>query len=103
MPIQVNQSQPTVDPLADAGYAAFQRGDLNVARDSYQRLLARDPSNRDALLGLAAIDMRNGEYELAQSRYIRMLDLDPRDAYAQAGTGGAARPAGRPGGKSKAA
>jgi tetratricopeptide (TPR) repeat protein len=85
VPIQVAPAKPAVNPLADAGYAAFQRGDLAGARNSYEQLLARDPSNRDALLGLAAVDVRGGDYELAQSRYLRMLDLNPRDGLAQAG------------------
>jgi tetratricopeptide (TPR) repeat protein len=85
MPIAVRPSTLAVDPLTDQAYDAYQRGDLNAARDSYQRLLVREPNNRDALLGLAAIDLRLGNVETAAARYQRLVELDPRDAQAVAG------------------
>jgi tetratricopeptide (TPR) repeat protein len=85
MPIAVRPSSLAVDPLTDQAYDAYQKGDLNTARDSYQRLLTREPNNRDALLGLAAIDLRLGNVETAEARYQRLVELDPRDAQAVAG------------------
>jgi tetratricopeptide (TPR) repeat protein len=84
-PIAINAPIVTVDPQVEQGYQAFQRNDLAGARDSYQRALAREPSNRDALLGLAAIDVRRGELDSAESRYLKLLELDPRDSQAVAG------------------
>src|SRR5690349_8848485 len=84
-PIAVNTPILGVDPLVEQGYQAFQRNDLTAARDSYQRALAREPRSRDALLGLAAIDLRNGELESAESRYLKLLEIDPRDSQAVAG------------------
>jgi tetratricopeptide (TPR) repeat protein len=69
----------------DRAYAAYEAGDLAAARQEYQRALAADPSNRDALLGLAALDMKAQNYTAAEVRYERVLDLDPRDPYALAG------------------
>ena len=43
-----------------------------------------EPANRDALLGLAAIDVRAGRYESAEALYMRVLQGDPRDSQAQA-------------------
>src|SRR5207302_498245 len=40
--------------------------------------------NRDALLGLAAIDVRAGRYEPAEAIYLRLLQSDPRDSHAHA-------------------
>lgn len=74
-----------VDPQLERAYAAFQQGDLATAREAYQRVLQREPSNRDALLGLAAADVRTRNYELAESRYLRLLEADPRDTHAMAG------------------
>lgn len=85
MPIAVRPSTLAVDPQLDQAYDAYQRGDLTTARDSYQRLLSREPNNRDALLGLAAIDLRLGNAETAEARYQRLVELDPRDAQAIAG------------------
>ena len=84
-PIAVNTPILGVDPLVEQGYQAFQRNDLAAARDSYQRALVREPRSRDALLGLAAIDVRNGELESAESRYLKLLEIDPRDSQAVAG------------------
>jgi tetratricopeptide (TPR) repeat protein len=84
-PISINPSRLVVDPLIEKAYDAFQRNDLAVARENYERVLVREPNNRDALLGLAAIDLRTGNVETAGTRYVRLLELDPRDPYAVAG------------------
>jgi Tfp pilus assembly protein PilF len=81
----VNVPVLSVDPQVQQGYQAFQRGDLAAARESYQKALAREPSNRDALLGLAAIDVRNGHLESAEAQYRKLLETDPRDSQAVAG------------------
>jgi len=47
--------------------------------------LREDASNRDALLGLAALDTRAGRFEAADAAYVRLLQIDPRDPHAQAG------------------
>jgi hypothetical protein len=83
-PIAVNVPISTVDPQVEQGYQAFQKNDLAAARESYQKALAREPHNRDALLGLAAIDLRSGELEAAESRYLKLLEMDPRDGQAVA-------------------
>jgi Flp pilus assembly protein TadD len=84
-PIAVNPPTLVVDPMVDQAYQAFQRNDLAGARDGYLRVLARDANNRDALLGLAAIDARNGDFDVAGARYLRLLELNPRDSHALAG------------------
>jgi tetratricopeptide (TPR) repeat protein len=81
----VTPSTLSADPQVERAYEAFQLGDLPKARAQYQAVLQRDSANRDALLGLAAIDLRTRNYELAESRYLRLLETDPRDAYAMAG------------------
>jgi len=83
-PIAVNARIMSVDPAVEQGYRAFQRNDLAAARESYQRALAREPNNRDALLGLAAIDVRSGQLEAAEARYLKVLEADPRDSQAVA-------------------
>src|SRR5690606_38107543 len=40
--------------------------------------------NRDALLGLAAVDVRMGRRAAAEAAYRELLRTDPRDAHAQA-------------------
>lgn len=83
--IAINPSSMQVDPQLERAYEAMQKGDLDAAREIYQGVLQRDPNNRDALLGLAAIDLRTRSYEMAEARYLRLLELDPRDGHAHAG------------------
>ena len=70
--------------LLDA-YEDFQRGDLEAALRGYRRVLARDRRSRDALLGLAAIQVQRGLSEQAGEIYARLLRLNPRDSAAHAG------------------
>lgn len=83
--VSVGRAALQVHPKVEAGYAAYQAGDLAKARAEYEQALADEPGNRDALLGLAAIDTRSGRYEAAEAGYLRLLQVDPRDAHAQAG------------------
>ena len=85
MPIAINPPSLVLDPLLEQAYQAFQRNDLAAARDGYLRVLAREPNNRDALLGLAAIDIRSGNLDSAETRYLKLLDINPRDSHAVAG------------------
>jgi len=73
-----------VHPKVESGYAAYLAGDLATARADYQEVLREEPVNRDALLGLAAIDVRTGRYEPAEAIYLRLLQSDPRDSHAHA-------------------
>ena len=67
------------------GFESYQRGDLAGAREAYLAALQADPLNRDALLGLAAIDIRMRNYDAAETRYARLLELDPKDVHAVSG------------------
>ena len=81
----VQARAPQVHPRVDGGYNAYLAGDLAAARAQYQEALRDDGGNRDALLGLAAVDVRTGRHESAEATYLRLLQVDPSDAYAQAG------------------
>ena len=83
--VSVSRAPLQVHPRVESGYAAYQAGDLAKARGEYEQVLAEEPSNRDALLGMAAVDTRSGRYEAAEAHYLRLLQVDPRDAHAQAG------------------
>ncbi len=78
------RAAPQVHPKVESGYAAYLAGDLASARADYQEALREEPANRDALLGLAAIDVRAGRYEPAEAIYLRLLQFDPRDSHAHA-------------------
>ena len=81
---RVLRSAPEVNPKVEAGYAAYTAGDLAAARSEYEQAVRDEPTSRDALLGLAAIDVRSGRYESAEALYLRVLQIEPRDPQAQA-------------------
>ncbi len=82
--VSTSRPIPQVHPKVSTGYAAYNAGDLAGARTEYQQALNEEPANRDALLGLAALDVRTGRYEAAEAVYLRLLQADPRDSHAQA-------------------
>lgn len=79
------RAEPAIHPLVAQGYAAYRADRLATAREAYARALNEEPGNRDALLGLAAVEMRLGHAEAAEELYARRLQADPRDPHAQAG------------------
>jgi tetratricopeptide (TPR) repeat protein len=74
-----------VNPGVAAGYAAYEAGDLAAARHGYQEALRSEPRNIDALLGMAAVEVRAGQYAAADRYYQQVLRLDPPNPYANAG------------------
>ena len=83
--IRITPAKVQTDPVLEAAYQAFNAGDLARARDDYQQALRNTPDSRDALLGLAAVETQTKRHDAAEAYYTRLLELDPRDAYAQAG------------------
>ena len=83
--LRVTRGGPQIHPQVNAGYGAYQAGDLAKARTEYEQVLREEPGNRDALLGLAAVEMRAQRYDLSDAYYQRVLRADPRDPHAQAG------------------
>ena len=69
----------------ESGYAAFQAGELGAARAAYEQALREEPGNRDALLGLAVLEIHAQRFDLAEAHYASLLQASPRDPYALAG------------------
>jgi len=79
------EEKPRVPAQVEEGYRALIAGDLATARVRYSAAVEADPSNVDALLGLATVGARSGDLPAAASAYRRALALDPRNATALAG------------------
>ncbi len=82
--VKEHPAKEMVSPLSVRGYEAMSVRNLDAARRDYARLLAHDPQNREALLGLAAIALKRGRTELAERYYRRVLQIDPEDPVATA-------------------
>ncbi|VAW54718.1 hypothetical protein MNBD_GAMMA07-1027, partial [hydrothermal vent metagenome] len=66
-------------------YNEFHNKNYNISKKFYTKVLSNDIKNRDALLGLAAIAIKNNNYEYARQKYLYLLKLNPRDSVAIAG------------------
>lgn len=86
-PISVsrNVDQTEIFNLLQQGYRHYQNGDDLRAQVLYAQVLNHEEHNRDALLGMAAIAVRQRNTLKAQEIYSELLTLDPRDTVAQAG------------------
>lgn len=82
--VQRNAAEPAIAPRLKEAYAAFQQGDDAQAERHYRQHLQQDPRSRDALLGLAALALRQARLEVARALYQQLLRLDPLDPIAQA-------------------
>lgn len=65
-------------------YQLLQEGRLEEARRAYEGLRAQEPNNADVLLGLGLIAQRQGRTDEAAQLYLKALDVDPRNVFAQA-------------------
>ncbi|MFX8910685.1 tetratricopeptide repeat protein, partial [Acinetobacter baumannii] len=85
--IQIHQSAPLnqVNASVMLAYNALIAGDLEQAQKYYQLTLRQEPVQRDALLGLAAIAIKQNQSGLAISYFTKLLEADPTDADALAG------------------
>jgi tetratricopeptide (TPR) repeat protein len=85
--LQISRSQgrTQVNSTLLTAWNTLQAGDSGRALLLYQEVLAELPNNRDALLGMAAIQERSGQGEQARQLYVRLLALNPQDPLARAG------------------
>ncbi|HVY13836.1 MAG TPA: cellulose synthase subunit BcsC-related outer membrane protein [Rhodopila sp.] len=60
-----------------AGFAALNAGHLSDADDSFQRVLAQNPQDADALGGLGLVRLRQGKVDEARTLLSRAIAADP--------------------------
>lgn len=83
--VTAGATTPVINPLLTEAYTALNAGNLDASQRLYNQMLRSDPGSVDALLGLAAIATQQGSSEEATRRYLKVLELEPRNALAQAG------------------
>jgi tetratricopeptide (TPR) repeat protein len=72
------------DILLREAYDAYKSGNNSLALTRYNQVLEEDPSNRNALLGRAAINVQNGDSTAAIKDYQALLLANPKDSLAMA-------------------
>ncbi len=77
--IQKGQSVDLVSMWLDNAWLKYEKGDFIQAKDLYKKVLIKEENNRDALLGLGAIAIRENAGSEAQKYYFELLKLNPDD------------------------
>lgn len=85
--IRIRQSAATsqLNPTLGKAYQSFLSGDTTTAQQLYRKVLQQESNNRDALLGMAAIALKQKQAGQAAAYYGKLLELDPADPEALAG------------------
>ncbi|MDQ3261118.1 MAG: tetratricopeptide repeat protein [Pseudomonadota bacterium] len=89
-----NRGGEDFDPDLTLAYNSLLSGEHAEAKRLYSIAAERDPSNVDALLGLATIAANQGELNPAERYYRRALELEPQNAAALAGLASIRQPGG---------
>ncbi len=79
------EKRDPVSELLQKAWTAYQNQDYASAKSVYKMVLAKEPHNHDANLGIAAVAMQTGDLESARDIYIQLLERDPRDPHAHSG------------------
>ena len=74
-------------PLFQEALAAQRRGDVGLARDLYNRALARNPNNAELHNNVGTLYKASGELDRAEQSYRRAIALSPRLAAAWSNLG----------------
>jgi Flp pilus assembly protein TadD len=74
------QLNSMVDPEVMRGYKALQLNQFSQAREAYSLVLGRNPTQRDALLGIAYAHYALGDTTQAISTLRQLVNLYPRDS-----------------------
>jgi len=81
--IHIARSRVGFAPLLLQAYDSYMHEDYVAANNAYQQVLATEAENIDALHGIAAVLLRDGQEAGAAEYYRRALDVDPADTLAQ--------------------
>jgi tetratricopeptide (TPR) repeat protein len=65
------------DLLFQKAEAAYAKGDLESARQTYEQILKADPQQVEALFKLGVIDYREGHFVQSRTRFLKVLSLVP--------------------------
>ena len=84
-PVRISRGELKVQPALLRAVELLETDDLAGATRAYDQVLRGDARNSDALLGMAAIAIRQNDLRSAEGWYLRALEADPKDINAQAG------------------
>ena len=79
-PVRLTRTSPETDPGLILGQAHLLHNEIQLAKESFEQTLRRDPNNTDALLALAAIAQRQRRPSDAEHLYQQAWIANPGDA-----------------------
>ncbi len=82
--VRLTRTSPETDPGLTLGQAHLLHNEIELAKESFEQTLRRDPNNTDALLALAAIAHRQRRPSEAERLYQQAWVANPADAAVQA-------------------
>lgn len=85
------QKTKRADPISstlEAAWLAYDSRQYSEAKDLYSKVLSIEENNRDALLGIGAIALLQGDSDAVRYAYTSLLKQDPNDAIASAALSG---------------
>ena len=82
--IQKSSKTDVISEKLDNAWLAYENGDYKEARELYREVMHVESNNRDALLGLGAIAVKEKDYAAAKKYYSLLLKQDPDDPIATA-------------------
>lgn len=82
--VRQTRTEDPINALLKQAWLAYNRADYLRAGKAYESVLQREAKNRDALLGMAAVAIKNDDLKKARQSYQLLLKLDPRDQVANA-------------------
>lgn len=82
--VRQTRTEDPINTLLKQAWLAYNRADYARAGNAYENVLQREAKNRDALLGMAAVAIKNDDLKKAKQSYQLLLKLDPRDQVANA-------------------
>jgi Flp pilus assembly protein TadD len=84
-PILISVTPLKSSPALEQAYQAFNAGNPDLARTTWEKILRTEPYNSDALHGLAAVALQRGHSGEAAEFYAKALEANPKDALAISG------------------
>lgn len=82
--IERGEKRDPVGDLLNTAWVEYNAADYRQAEKLYKQVLQKEKNNRDALMGLGAVALKIGDGGTARQYYTRLLQIDPRDAIANA-------------------
>jgi putative thioredoxin len=81
--VPVGAPEPVLDPLEEAALDALDAGDLDAAAEAFRQLVAAQPDNEEARIGLARVELMQRTVKADPAAALAAADAAPDDVAAQ--------------------